>query len=81
MASRDYSFFGVTPQTSASTAAKAHRRMLRKAHPDTGGSSEAFHEVQEAWGRLLALPKPFGNAPEVALVHTSLFAFGWMEVS
>lgn len=30
---------------------KAYRAALRTAHPDKGGSSEAFHEVQEAWNQ------------------------------
>ncbi|MBT2773797.1 hypothetical protein J7J47_16360 [Halomonas sp. ISL-60] len=32
----------------------AYRRELRIAHPDHGGSSEAFHRVQEAWNQAQA---------------------------
>lgn len=30
---------------------KAYRSAIRDAHPDRGGSSEAFHRVQEAWSQ------------------------------
>ena len=30
---------------------KAYRSAIRDAHPDKGGSSEAFHRVQEAWSQ------------------------------
>jgi hypothetical protein len=41
------------PLTEA-TLQQAYRRALQRAHPDTGGSPEAFHAVQEAYQGLRA---------------------------
>lgn len=41
------------PLTEA-TLQLAYRRALQRAHPDTGGSPEAFHAVQEAYQGLRA---------------------------
>jgi predicted lipid-binding transport protein (Tim44 family) len=41
------------PLTEA-TLQLAYRRALQRAHPDTGGSQEAFHAVQEAYQGLRA---------------------------
>lgn len=41
------------PLTEA-TLQQAYRRALQRAHPDTGGSLEAFHAVQEAYQGLRA---------------------------
>lgn len=41
------------PLTDA-TLQQAYRRALQRAHPDTGGSLEAFHAVQEAYQGLCA---------------------------
>lgn len=34
----------------------AYKDACRRTHPDTGGSAEAFHEVQEAWNHIKQLP-------------------------
>lgn len=44
-----YEVLGVTPTASAAELRRAYRRMLREAHPDTGGSEAQFHAVQHAW--------------------------------
>lgn len=44
-----YDVLGVAPTASTRELRIAHRRMLREAHPDTGGSTDRFHEVQRAW--------------------------------
>jgi curved DNA-binding protein CbpA len=47
-----YAVLGVTASVSAGDLKKAHRKALRTSHPDTGGSSEQFLAVQEAWKTL-----------------------------
>ncbi len=47
-----YEVLGVTPTASHSELRRAYRRMLRAAHPDTGGSEARFHAVQCAWEQL-----------------------------
>jgi curved DNA-binding protein CbpA len=44
-----YVELGVEPGTSAAEIDKAYRQKARKAHPDTGGSSEAFHTLAHAY--------------------------------
>lgn len=41
-------------QLTEATLQQAYRRALQRAHPDTGGSLEAFHAVQEAYRGLRA---------------------------
>lgn len=43
-----YEELGVSPRASPEDVRKAHRRMARKHHPDTGGEREAFERVQRA---------------------------------
>lgn len=42
----------MSPSASDAELRRAYRRMLRAAHPDTGGSEERFHAVQRAWEQL-----------------------------
>lgn len=44
-----YEVLGVSPTVSDQELRSAYRRMLRQAHPDTGGSEARFHAVQHAW--------------------------------
>ena len=44
-----YEVLGVAPDADAATLRLAYRRALRTAHPDTGGDSVRFNEVQRAW--------------------------------
>ena len=44
-----YDVLGVSPTASTHELRQAYRRMLRVAHPDTGGSEQRFHAVQHAW--------------------------------
>lgn len=44
-----YDVLGVAPTATTHELRKAYRRMLREAHPDTGGSETRFHAVQHAW--------------------------------
>jgi DnaJ domain/Nuclease-related domain len=44
-----YDVLGVSPTATTHELRKAYRRMLREAHPDTGGTEARFHAVQRAW--------------------------------
>jgi DnaJ-class molecular chaperone len=44
-----YSTLGVHKDATPEQIKRAHRRKVRKAHPDTGGSAAEFHEVQSAY--------------------------------
>lgn len=44
-----YEVLGVAVTASQDELRKAYRRMLRQAHPDTGGSEALFVSVQRAW--------------------------------
>lgn len=45
---------GVAPECSPCEARRAYRRQLLEAHPDKGGSPEAFNRVRRAWDILRA---------------------------
>lgn len=47
-----YEILGVPPTASEAELKRAYRRALRDAHPDAGGSTAAFHAVQNAWERI-----------------------------
>lgn len=47
-----YEVFGVAASASEEELRRAYRRRARETHPDTGGSAEAFLEVQVAWERV-----------------------------
>ena len=48
---RDYPYnvFGLKRSASDDDMKKAYRKAVLKAHPDRGGTSEAFRRVREAW--------------------------------
>ncbi|WP_349898877.1 J domain-containing protein [Parafrigoribacterium soli] len=52
IAATPYEVLGVSASASTEELRKAYRRMLREAHPDTGGSDARFHAVQRAWERI-----------------------------
>lgn len=64
-----YETLGVPKDATPDEIKAAHRRAAKKAHPDGGGSAEAFHAVQRA---LVVLSNPekrahydrFGHAPQ-----------------
>ncbi len=45
---------GLTDQASAADVREAHRRLIQKVHPDTGGSAELATRVNAARDALLA---------------------------
>lgn len=49
MGSTLYEVLGAAPDASSEELKCAYRRAVRMAHPDTGGSAEAFQIVQDAW--------------------------------
>lgn len=44
-----YEVLGVSPDAPAEVVEAAYKAMRRKTHPDSGGSAEAFNEVQDAY--------------------------------
>ena len=73
-----YEVLGVPVGTSLKDCKKAYRKLSARYHPDSGGASEKFLEVQKAWGMLkdgtyIALPKLHG------LTHVGLFQFAIYE--
>ena len=44
-----YDILGVSPDADADAIRAAHRRLVRKHHPDAGGNPEEFHKVQNAY--------------------------------
>ena len=51
-AATPYEVLGVNPTASEEDLRRAYRRLLRRTHPDVGGSAEQFHAVQIAWERV-----------------------------
>ncbi|MWB99822.1 DnaJ domain-containing protein [Agromyces seonyuensis] len=49
MAESPYEVLGVAPTVDEAALKRAYRRALRAAHPDTGGSTTRFDQVQRAW--------------------------------
>lgn len=47
-----YEVLGVAADASQAELRRAYRRLLREAHPDTGGDPARFHAVQDAWKRI-----------------------------
>lgn len=43
---------------------RAYRRRAKETHPDTGGSAEAFREVQDAWNQAQAAINALNHAQE-----------------
>jgi len=48
-ASTPYEVLEVSPSASDNELRRAYRQMLRRTHPDVGGSAAKFHAVQVAW--------------------------------
>lgn len=51
-ASTPYEVLGVSPSVTEDELRRAYRQMLRRTHPDVGGSAAEFHAVQVAWERI-----------------------------
>lgn len=51
-AATPYEVLGIASSADHGELRRAYRRLLRKTHPDTGGSAARFHAVQAAWERV-----------------------------
>lgn len=73
-----YEVLGVKDKAPIEECKKAYRKLCAKYHPDNGGDSNKFDEVNKAWNMILN-PKP----SEVSIIrkqkkhlkHRSLFNF------
>lgn len=50
-----------------------YRSQLRKTHPDSGGSNEAFAELQRVWDLYLNPPLAVTQPRKFTLKHVALF--------
>ncbi len=55
-----YEVLGITPDATKEEIQEAYRRARRRAHPDHGGTPEAFLAVQDAYDKVMKL-SPCGN--------------------
>jgi curved DNA-binding protein CbpA len=53
---------GVEPDADERDVIEAYRRRAKEAHPDHGGTPEAFHRVKAAYEELMATDRPDGEA-------------------
>lgn len=72
-----YDVLGVPRDTSVDVCKKVARKLLAKNHPDNGGSSEAFYEVQEAIKSIESGRKVFDTSVmnRKHLIHVKLFKY------
>lgn len=65
---------GVSSDADTDTLKKAYRRACAKAHPDNGGSEDAFNKVSEAYKFILNY-KPVRAVHRHDIHHKSMFTF------
>jgi hypothetical protein len=73
-----YDVLGVAAGASAEQLKAAYRAALRQAHPDTGGSTERFIQVQAAWKVLEPATELPSGSSRVPTTHAST---SWMPRS
>jgi len=73
-----YEVLGVPAGASAEQLKAAYRVALRQAHPDTGGSTERFVQVQAAWKAVEPAPELPTGSSRVPSNHSST---SWMASS
>lgn len=74
-----YKVLGVDQDASIDVCKKAYRRLSRKYHPDNGGDSNLFHDVQQAWksiedGTAKTMIQTY-TIKRTGLRHKTLFTF------
>jgi|1185.fasta_scaffold941209_1 DnaJ-class molecular chaperone len=67
--SQAYSTLGIQPGASLRQATGAYRELAKHYHPDMGGTSERFREIQKAYAKVRPLLKS-GSEP----VHVDVYA-------
>lgn len=68
-----YRVLGVSTFDSIVDIQKRYRLLSRKYHPDNGGDSTKFMEVQTAWSELKKIHEALGDKPMVGYHHKTLF--------
>jgi hypothetical protein len=77
-----YELLGVHPGSSPDQLKRAYRRALARAHPDRGGTTEEFVEVQSAWGAIqVPEPEPDSDPSGSSKVARGSSSPGWMAPS
>ena len=58
---------GLTAGATQEQIKQAFRRLVKRHHPDVGGSARAFRRLNEAYQRLMAWSQPCTQATQAAL--------------
>lgn len=77
MISNPYQVLGVKDGASLDECKKAYRKLCAKYHPDNGGDSMKFDEVNKAWSQIQnpSTAQHFIKRQRPHLKHKSLFNF------
>lgn len=70
-----YKVLGVAIGASKEDCKKAWRALSRKYHPDNGGDSSIFDEIQKAWQAIDSDTYTVNVIARKSLKHNSLFSF------
>jgi DnaJ-class molecular chaperone len=60
-----YEVLGIQPGASETEVKKAYRDLVKKAHPDKGGTGEQFKEINEAYTQIMKGENPMEEFPEL----------------
>lgn len=69
-----YEILGLKRTASEVEVKKAYRDLARKCHPDKGGTSEQFKEINEAYTQIMKGEDPMDEFPELNELFNNLFA-------
>ncbi|MBQ8234384.1 MAG: J domain-containing protein [Bacilli bacterium] len=73
-----YEVLGLSIGTSVEECKKAYRKLCRENHPDNGGDSHRFDEINKAWSMIQSGESQLYvemQRPKTKLTHVSLFNF------